>query len=138
LLEAKLNPAYAWGGAGLKPGAPGDCSGKLFAIFFRCGVPVTRVTAHMMGQGLGGWDFPTAFVQGGRPHWLVLMTLQSHRPQGHIGLLMSSVTFDGPAKMAHASGSMGFIIVDIGPANNRTLYKGIDFLMQTTSEGGSQ
>lgn len=33
-LELKLNPFYVWGAAGLKPGAPGDCSGKMYAIFF--------------------------------------------------------------------------------------------------------
>jgi hypothetical protein len=33
-LELRLNPQYVWGAAGLDPGAPGDCSGKLYAIFF--------------------------------------------------------------------------------------------------------
>ena len=31
--ELAINPAYAWGGSGLEPGAVGDCSGKLRAIF---------------------------------------------------------------------------------------------------------
>ena len=32
--ELRYNPAYIWGAAGLAPGAPGDCSGKLYAILF--------------------------------------------------------------------------------------------------------
>lgn len=31
-LELKLNAVYVWGGAGLEPGAPGDCTGKYYAI----------------------------------------------------------------------------------------------------------
>lgn len=33
-VEKILNPKYVWGAAGLDPGSPGDCSGKLYAIFF--------------------------------------------------------------------------------------------------------
>jgi hypothetical protein len=32
-IELKLNAVYVWGAAGLEPGAPGDCTGKAYAIF---------------------------------------------------------------------------------------------------------
>ena len=32
-LELEMNPAYVWGASKLEPGAVGDCSGKIYAIF---------------------------------------------------------------------------------------------------------
>jgi cell wall-associated NlpC family hydrolase len=106
-LELQLNPAYAWGAAGLEPGAVGDCSGKLFAICFSCGVPLQRTTAARMAEGQDGWDFPIVSIERVKALALVHMTTQEHRPLGHVGMLTDS------DHVAHAS-SKGFVETEIG------------------------
>lgn len=116
-IELRMNPAYAWGGSSMEIGAPGDCSGKLRAIFASCGFMVQRVTSAQMYDGLGGWSqfkFHKEFAKGKR-FTLVFFTLPPKpgkplRINGHVGMLNQDVYEGEITKMAHAGGQ-GFVEV---------------------------
>jgi hypothetical protein len=111
-LELKLNPAYMMvNKISLDPGAPGDCSGKIWAIFASCGLPVLRITAYDMHRNLGNWRFPDVVEEDAKRYALVWFTFTKDRPYGHIGLL--TFTKKDGWKMAHASQRLGFIEVPI-------------------------
>jgi hypothetical protein len=118
-LELDLNPAYIWGAAGLLPGAPGDCSGKIYAILASCGISVERLTAAMIAAGDDGWGFPKAAFDEIRPLALYFMTMTPNRPRGHMGIviyILPSVAGEPPVIMlAHASTTAGFIAVPVKP-----------------------
>lgn len=127
-MELNLNPAYLWGGDSLKPGAPGDCTGKLYAILASCGFPVQRIPATMIYNQKGGWRFPIVIYAEGKMLAIVIMTAKKNRPHGHAGILMTDVQFGKLAKMAHASSSAGFIQVILKPGSY--WYPKIDRLLQ--------
>lgn len=130
-LELRMNPAYAWGASDLEPGVPGDCSGKLYAIFKSCGVNVRRTTSVNMAAGLSGWGFEYVDYFEAQRLALVFMTTIPGRPQGHVGVLIEDV-FLGITRMAHASSKWGFIAVTVEPAKNNYYYPKIDWLRQPT------
>jgi len=111
-LELHLNPAYVFGAAGIDPGVPGDCSGKVRAILMAAGIKLERMRASDISQAKDGWRFPVVMYSAARPGAVVVMTLQKHRPNGHVGMLVESVQ-DGKTRMAHASSTWGFIAVVI-------------------------
>lgn len=133
-IELNLNPAYVWGAAGLEPGDPGDCSGKLYAILASCGVPVQRVPARMMAAGLGGWRFPRVSFRQGSELSIVIMTTQPHKPSrkyGHVGITTDDVyEVNGipVTRMAHASSHWGFIEVTIKREPSNFLGMSVDYL----------
>jgi len=131
-LELNLNPVYIWGAAGLAPGAPGDCSGKLYAILASCGFPVQRVPVSYIARRQAGWCFPFIAYAEGKSLALVIMTTQAHRKHGHIGMLRTDVQWGKIAKMAHASSRLGFTQVVLAPG--QPMYKYVDFLMQVRNE----
>lgn len=128
-LELRLNPAYVWGAADLKPGVPGDCSGKLYAIFKSCGVDVKRTQSIKMAAGLSGWGFEYVDYFEAKSLALVFMTTIPGRPQGHVGVLIDNV-FLGITRMAHASSKWGFIAVTVEPDEDNYYYPKIDWLRQ--------
>jgi hypothetical protein len=111
-----LNPAYVWGAASLLPGAPGDCSGKIYAILASCGVPVQRITSRMIASGFDGWNFPKAAYTDIKRLALYFMTLTSDRPEGHMGMISAVLLPEGKSRqyvLAHESTSAGFITTPV-------------------------
>lgn len=115
-MELNLNPAYVWGAHKLLPAQPGDCSGKLYAIFASCGVQVIRTTANRMAAGLDGWNFPKVLYPDMKILAIVHMTVKATRPQGHVGIIVV-VLSKNQYSMAHASESAGFIAVKVFPGS---------------------
>jgi cell wall-associated NlpC family hydrolase len=111
-LELNFNPIYLWGGTSLLPGAPGDCSGKIYAIFASCGVPVQRLTAKMMAAGFDGWNFPKVDYAHVRPLAVFYMTMVENRPQGHMAIIQKT-TSPGVYIMLHMSSTAGFVAVTV-------------------------
>lgn len=96
---------------------PGDCSGKLAAIFLSCGVAVHRTTARVMAMGKEGWNFPVTQLNDMQMLALSFFTLTSARENGHVSII-HAVLADGTFVMAHASVSMGFSTAIIDPNKN--------------------
>jgi hypothetical protein len=101
--EASLHAPYVWGDAKLEIGASGDCSGKLFSIFRRCGVPVLRTTAERMWHSnVSGWDGRIVPFGEAKKASIMNMTTQSSRPFGHIGMLITD-TYKGQSALMFQS-----------------------------------
>jgi hypothetical protein len=128
-VELNLNPAYVSGAHELLPASPGDCSGKLYAIFASCGVQVIRTTANRMAAGLDGWNFAKVLYPDMRILAVVHMTVKKTRPQGHVGIIVV-VIGNQQYSMAHASESAGFIAVKVFPGS--WVHKDFDWSRQTT------
>jgi cell wall-associated NlpC family hydrolase len=102
----KNRTPYIWGGT--------DCSGTMYDIFFKAGVPVVRSTAWAMSRGRDGWTAGTVERERSVPtdvvFWNVLQydprqgKLSSNHP--HVGVKTSSKT------MAHASGGRRYFLED--------------------------
>lgn len=131
-LELDMNPAYVWGASGLSPGAPGDCSGKIYAIFASCdvrdrdGKPVKRSTSLRMAQGKDGWNFPYVGYDDMNELAIYFMTMKPERPDGHVGLIFRRYKPDDKHttyELAHASSSLGFTSWGILPEMSNWAYK---------------
>jgi cell wall-associated NlpC family hydrolase len=116
-LELKFGAKYDWGentlkkqfpdswqAERLKPGAMGDCSGKMQAIYYWAGLFVRRCTAADMAEGKYGWKGKLVSFSSAKKGSLIFFTFKSTRVNGHVGELIED-TQDIKNKMAHASQS---------------------------------
>lgn len=101
--ETNKQTPYVWGGgSNLNIGVGADCSGILFRHFRRQGVPVLRTTAKvMMEDNSSGWDGKYITYFNIKPGTLIGMTTQPWRPNGHIGISISSCKL-GRVRFIHA------------------------------------
>ena len=113
-----MNPAYVWGAASLLPGAPGDCSGKIYAIFFSCGVLVTRGESRLIADAWDGWKFDKVMYDEMKRLAIVFMTMppspgKQKRLRGHMGIIIKVEVQNGETVylMANAQLSAGFVVV---------------------------
>ena len=109
----KQNPKYVWGGTSELSGGL-DCSGYMFLACKRAGIPgVTRTTSFRMSLGLGGWTGQEIGVARAEDCDLVFWTFYSNRPDGHVGILMSS---GRTPSFTHASFRHGVVLRELkGP-----------------------
>jgi hypothetical protein len=125
-LEVKYGGKYDWGENSLKkafpdswqikrlePGAPGDCSGKMQAIYYWIGKFVKRITSVEMAEGKGGWKGKYVAYAKAPPASIAFFTFKTNRPNGHVGELVDE-TRDGKNRLAHASYTYNrFMLSDI-------------------------
>ena len=89
LLSQKT--AYVWGGVGgIKNGVIGlDCSGLIYYLYKKSGIPVKRSTAFRMRHGLDGWIGDDIVLNDAEAHDLPFWTWkgqEAKRPFGHVGI----------------------------------------------------
>ena len=107
------HPAYRWGGAESEQKGL-DCSGYIYLAAKRSGIPVRRVTAMQMRQGLGGWiGRDTDLGNAGEPD-LVWWTWidKPHRPHGHVGVFLIGRRSE-LLEVTHSSSSRGVVVQEL-------------------------
>jgi len=137
-VELAMAPFYDWGEAKLKAkfpdswqqerleqGASGDCSGKVFAIFFRCGKLVGRDTAKEMAAGKSGWVGRNVAYSKAKQASLAFFTFKPIlRVNGHVGILLDDTSRNDHNSLAHASSeSNKFMRVTMGPEVDNQFWK---------------
>ncbi len=124
--EAKLKAQYpdTWQQERLKQGASGDCSGKVWAIFFRCGKLVSRITAKEMAAGKGGWKGHNVAFSKAKQASLAFFTFKPIlRVNGHVGILLDDTRNDYNT-LGHASQENNkFMRVGMGPEVDNAFWK---------------
>ncbi len=152
-FDLSLSPRYLWQAQG-GVGEPGDCSGKLFAYCFRCGVKdkkglaVKRLTSMDMCSGKGGWNFPKTTFEEAKELALICMRMNykksrckgksdNERCIDHIGILMEPVIY-GVSRMAHAN-KKGFTssVINAGSYWHNHLIECRDMLWDRGKEGAN-
>ena len=106
--------AYVWGGVGgVKDGVVGlDCSGLIYYLYKKSGMPVKRSTAFRMRYGMDGWVGGDIVLDDAEPHDLPFWTWkgqESSRPFGHVGIF-----YEGPQsrllEAMHSSSSKNGVV----------------------------
>jgi hypothetical protein len=110
-----MAPEYDWGSEKLKllypdtwmdelkkRGAMGDCSGKWWAVAFRCGKLYSRITSREMAQGKGGWKGKYVSYSKAPACAAAFFTFSKDRKDGHTGILREP-THQMENSLAHAS-----------------------------------
>jgi len=91
-LLVKLHPPYVWGGAWGPLG--NDCSGSMYWVFRKSGVPVPRTTALAMWNG--AWPGTRTLAKDeARENTqfpdLIFFDYSIGRPRGHVGIIRWNV-----------------------------------------------
>lgn len=81
-LERK-SPPYIWGGVGEKGG---DCSGQMYWIVHKSGLPYLRTTALQMWNGAWPGRVIKSWKNSRFPN-LIYFTFSPKRPSGHVGIV---------------------------------------------------
>lgn len=111
LLYKFPHVAYKWGATDIYVQRVGDCSGTLYAISRRIGMPVERVEAIHMEAGRGGWKNKPVILKDADELTFVWWTWANKpsRPHGHVGVLFVSPV-SGLLEVVHNSQSKGLHI----------------------------
>ncbi len=107
------HPVYSWGGSESERKGL-DCSGYIYLAAKRSGIPVRRVTAMQMRQGLGGWIGRDTDLGHAGELDLVWWTWidKPHRPHGHVGVFLIGRRSE-LLEVTHSSSSHGVIIQEL-------------------------
>lgn len=108
----RKQPKYTWGGCTSEEQGV-DCSGFIYLAAKRAALPVKRVTAKDMANGLGGWFGVSVGLREANVLHLVWWTWRDKKPlreHGHIGVV---VLGDGSRllEVAHASQSKRYVVI---------------------------
>jgi len=79
------HPKYTWGGSESEEKGL-DCSGSIYLMARRAGLPVRRTTAKRMALADGGWHSRIVARTATRKLDLVWWTFKAERENGHVGL----------------------------------------------------
>lgn len=109
IIEKK--PKYVWGGSESEEKGI-DCSGYLYLAAKRSGIPVTRTTAILMEQGLGGWHGKRITLDDAQELDIVWWTWlnKPQRKHGHIGFFLVNTRGSNLLEVTHSSSSKGVVI----------------------------
>ena len=101
-----------------------DCSGLIFQIFRRSGVPVNRVTSRDMAMGFGGWLGKDITLDDVEELDLPFFTFQTapSRINGHVGIFLESPK-SKLLEVGHASASRNVILEQLKGVLVRDLTK---------------
>lgn len=107
--------AYIWGGVGgVKDGVIGlDCSGLIFYLYKKSGIPVKRSTAFRMRYGMDGWAGRDVSLDDVDAHDLPFWTWKGSektRPFGHVGIFYEGQQ-SGLLETMHSSSSKNGVVV---------------------------
>lgn len=94
-LYVKWRMPYKWGGS--SPATSFDCSGFVYDVCKRSGLPVKRTTSYRMWLDKGSWPGERVFVKFNAHDEavfpdLVFFTFSSARKFGHVGLVVINAT----------------------------------------------
>ena len=100
-------PRYSWGGHVTEEKGL-DCSGFVYLVYRRAGIPVGRTTSRNMRLGRSGWDGEDLGDQPFQIGDLVFWTWRERpdRPDGHVGIIMNNW---GSVEAAHSSARRGVV-----------------------------
>jgi len=98
----KLGPPYNWGKA-LGPSG-GDCSGQLYWVAHKSGLPFLRTTSLQMWYGAWPGVQVKDWYKSEFPN-LVFFTFTSKRPFGHVGVVRKN---EYPSYLVFSEASQGF------------------------------
>ena len=103
---------YTWGADKPYEGKA-DCSGYIFAVYKRIGIPVSRTTALEMRHGKAGWHGKDIEIDSASEMDMVWWTWKDkpQRPHGHIGVLIVSPV-SKLIEVTHASSSQKRVVVE--------------------------
>ena len=101
-----------------------DCSGLIFQVFRRSGVPVNRVTSRDMAMGAGGWLGKDITLDDVEELDLPFWTFQTapSRINGHVGIFLESPK-SKLLEVGHASASRNVILEQLKGVLVRDLTK---------------
>lgn len=103
---------YTWGDTRPYEGKA-DCSGYIFGVYKKVGIPVSRTTALDMRHGKAGWHGKDIELDDAGEMDIVWWTWKDNpkRPHGHIGVLLLSPR-SKLLEVTHASSSQKKVVVE--------------------------
>jgi len=103
---------YTWGDTRPYEGKA-DCSGYIFGVYKRIGIPISRTTALEMRNGKAGWHGNDIELDEAGEMDIVWWTWKDkpERPHGHIGVLILSPK-SKLLEVTHASSSQKRVVIE--------------------------